>query len=558
MSTPDDDFEPAQPVVPAKAPPADAPLVIDGDWDGAHPVAAVHSDRPILSTEQYLIGCCVVDEGATLDRCIEAGLTASDLTTPELGLILSTLRKMRAAGTPVALDTLVESLGPRITDAGGIHALMALDQVGTTTHASHSLAKVLELSERRRVDRIARQVQELTAKRAPMEDITALVDSLKPRARRKSAPHRTPFSFQIPAAKDHSILLGNRYLNRGDGMVIVSSSGMGKSSMSHQMAGDWALGHAFHGIAPNGVPEQDGGLRILIVQSEDSDGDIAEVWQSLKHAKGWTDAQIATLNRNIRIISERSLRGTRFLAWLALEIAAFAPDIVMLNPLQAFIDGDVTDSKDLGAFLREGLNGINAESKFGYVIVHHTTKPSTGKDRQDRQWHEVMYDMAGGAEIINWARGIISLRATPQEGVFKLVLAKRGRRAGVMREVEQGTGVRLEIVTQIGLKHARGIIPGTQAGLICWEGCELEAEEQEQPKAHRGGRATKHHFSDVRSIFPPKDSKGLPLNELHRLIESNMPITRPQLHGVLKRWGDEGDVEILRPEGQAMRYRAAL
>src|SRR5690349_14445158 len=100
-----------------------------------------------------------------------------------------------------------------------------------------------------------------------------------------SAHHRTPFSFSIPPANDKSILLGNRYLNRGDGLVLSSSSGMGKSSMSHQMAADWALGLPFHGIAPNGP------LRILIVQSEDSDGDIAEVWQSLKHVKRYTPAQ---------------------------------------------------------------------------------------------------------------------------------------------------------------------------------------------------------------------------------------------------------------------------
>lgn len=367
--------------------------------------------------------------------------------------------------------------------------------------------------------------------------------------------HRTPFSFQIPPKNDPSILLGNRYLNRGDGMVITSSSGMGKSSMSHQMAADWALGQSFHGIACNGA------LKILIVQSEDSDGDIAEVWQSLKHVRNYTPTQITTLNANIRIISEKSKRGVRFLSWLRAEISAFEPDLVLLNPLQAYIDGDVTDSKDLGFFLREGLNGMNPvapdKKAFGWVIVHHTTKPATGKDRAERQWHEVMYDMAGGAEIINWARGIISLRALEEPGKFRVVLAKRGRRAGVTREVEQGAGTRIEIVTQFGLQHASGFLPGTDTGIIYWEPYALPSEPDSKP-GKSSGRPEKYHFSDIVSIFPKKSSNGLPLNELHRLIETSMPIARTALHNTLKRWADQGDVEIIRLDGQPMRYRAAL
>lgn len=362
--------------------------------------------------------------------------------------------------------------------------------------------------------------------------------------------HRTPFSFAIPPANDHSILLGNRYLNRGDGLVLVSSSGMGKSSMSHQMAGDWALGTNFHGIAPNGA------LRILIVQSEDSDGDIAEVWQSLKHVKVWTPTQVAHLEKNIRIISERSKRGVKFLNWLKAEIADFIPDLVILNPLQAFIDGDVTDSKDLGFFLREGLNGINHEAKFGYVIVHHTTKPATGRDRQDRQWHEVMYDMAGGAEIINWARGIISLRATPQEGVFKLVLAKRGRRANVTQPIPQGAGDRMEIVTQIGLRHAQGKIPGTTAGIICWEACELEEPTAKTP--NKGGRSVKYPFSNYRSVMPKKGDPGKPFNQVFQACVGNGTIPRGSLSDVLARWEEEGEIEAIRPETGATLYRAAF
>jgi hypothetical protein len=360
--------------------------------------------------------------------------------------------------------------------------------------------------------------------------------------------HRTPFSFTIPPANDKSILLGNRYLNRGDGMVVSSSSGMGKSSMSHQMAADWGLGEPFHGIRPNGV------LRSLIVQSEDSDGDIAEVWQSLAHVRQWDQATRDRLDQNIRIISERSLRGVKFIAWLRVQIEEFKPDLVWLNPLQAFIDGDVTDSKDIGFFLREGLNGLNRDNQFGYVIIHHTTKPATGKDRAERLWHEVMYDMAGGAEIINWARAIVSLRPTEEEGVFKAILAKRGRRAGVVKMVDQGIGQRAEPVTTIGLKHASGKLPnGTP--IIHWDSCAIS---EDMPKQTGGGRPPSHHFADYRSVFPPKKSIGLPLNQLQRILDQQRPIKKDALFRALKRWAADGDVEIVPDPGKSDLYRAAF
>lgn len=365
------------------------------------------------------------------------------------------------------------------------------------------------------------------------------------------APGRTPFSFAIPPPDDRSILLGNRYLNRGDGMVVSSSSGMGKSSMQMQMAGDWALGTDFHGILPNGP------MRSLIVQSEDSDGDIAEVWQSINHVRQWGETERTKIDQNIRIISERSLRGQKFILWLTAQIADFQPDLVWLNPLQAFIDGDVTDSKDIGAFLREGLNGINRDNKFGYIIIHHTTKPATGKDRHERLWHEQMYDMAGGAEIINWARAIISLRPLDTPGDFSLRLAKRGRRAGVTKQVEQGAGFRTDIVTEVGLRHATGKIPGTSAGLIYWEPCSLPLAEKKEPQKSTG-RTPKFVFTHYKNIFPAKSGAGLPLAELHRALLPNGEIARKNLHAVCERWAEDGDVEIIDLPGKPRRYRAML
>ncbi len=367
--------------------------------------------------------------------------------------------------------------------------------------------------------------------------------------------HQKPrglFEFNLPRDGDTSILLGDRYLNRGDAAVIVSTSGMGKSTIAIQMATELALNRGPFGIQGNGP------LRSLIVQSEDSEGDVAEVAFSIRHVLGLNDAQVRSVNEVVKVVTDRVNRGDRFVSSLRKLIADFKPDLVFINPLQAFMDGDVTDSKDLGKFLREGLNRLNEPASFGYVIIHHTTKPATGKERSDRLWHEVMYDMAGGAEIINWARAIISLRATETEGNFNLVLAKRGRRAGVTKKVPQGVGYVLEPVTSIPLKHAKGRldVPGIKRGLpvIFWDGREQDVATTSD--SDKGGRPSKHDFEDYRNIFPVASSPGLELSPLNRIMDTNRKIAKQSLYSALQRWSEMGLIEIIRPAGSPIRYRA--
>lgn len=370
------------------------------------------------------------------------------------------------------------------------------------------------------------------------------------------AEGRPLFDFNLVMDHDQSILLGERYLNRGDGAVIVSSSGMGKSAIAIQAATELALQRGPFGIQGNGP------LKSLIIQSEDSDGDVAEVAYSVRHVLKLTPEQVATVNSRVIVVTDRVNRGLRFIANLKRLIAAHKPDLVWINPLQAFIDGDVTDSKDLGQFLREGLNSLNQPATFGYVIIHHTTKPATGKERAERLWHEVMYDMAGGAEIINWARAIISLRATPTEGEFNLVLAKRGRRAGVTKKVPNGVGFILEPVTTIPLRHAKGRIevPGMPRGLptIYWEAREADATPTPRETPKNGGRSEKYLFEDFVTVFPKKSSQGIPFNQMVQLMASNGGPGKTSVLNTMKRWAEQGHVEIIRDSGSPMRFRASV
>lgn len=526
----------------------------DGPGEESFETARPSAGHP-LSASEYVIGCCLLDEGESLDRAISMGLSSVDFEDADCAEIFVALREMRSRGIPIALDTLAAELGSEPLGRIGLPALMALsdpDRIGTTAHVGHRIKTLLDQSERERLERLTARAQEAISRGAPAEEIITILERAKLPTKAKAVKPalRLPSSFNLLSSSDGTSLLGNRYLNRGDGLVISGQSGCGKSSMQTQMAEAWSLGEDFHGIKP-AAP-----LSSLIIQSEDSDGDIAESWHSIRHVKQRTPEQTALTDSRVRIVTDRVNRGARFLASLKAHIAEFKPDLVWINPLQAFVDGDITSSQDIGAFLREGLNSLNEPATFGIVLIHHTTKPATGKDRHDRLWHEQMYDMAGGAEIINWARAIISLKPLASPGEYCLRLAKRGRRAGVTKMVEQGAGERAEPVVEIGVRHATGKLP-SGIPIIYWEAMALP--DKDAPKAGGGaGRPEKYPFVNYKSVFPKKIEPGKPFNQIFQACQDNGIIPKGSLQGVLNRWSEQNDIEIIRPENGPMRYRAAF
>jgi len=498
--------------------------------------------------EEYLLGCCLLDGSETVGRCLDERLTPAAFFGPANRLVYEKLSELyRRKVTTIELAILAEELkaSKQLDEIGGYAYLIHISgRIPTTAQAGYFIKKIKDLHAlRKAITEATGIVERAYAEQGDVEEFIADAQArLQSVAEFTATPaklkSRGLFEFPLAKDKDYSILLGNRYLSRGDGAIIVSTSGMGKSAMAIQMATELALNKGPFGIQGNGP------LRSLIVQSEDSDGDVAEVGYSLQQVLGLTQEQIAFVNSSVRVISDRVNRGDRFLAELKKQIAEFKPDLVFVNPLQAFMDGDVTDGRDLGKFLREGLNSLNEPATFGYIVIHHTTKPATGKEKSERLWHEVMYDMAGGAELINWARAIISLRADEVEGNFNLVLAKRGRRAGVTKKVPHGMGTRLEPVTTIPLKHATGRfenIPGIANGIpkIYWEPREVQPEESKpsSPKAP----ADKYIFHDFMFAFPPADKPGRSFNEIQRMFSTNgLPSRTEKITAILSKFTNEG------------------
>lgn len=226
-----------------------------------------------------------------------------------------------------------------------------------------------------------------------------------------------------PADFEVDSLLGNRFLCKEGGMLEVAPSGIGKSSAGVQQDIAWSLGRPAFGIKPSRP------LRILTIQAENDDGDLAEMARGICDHLNLTDEERTLVGERVVYVKEKALTGDAFLRLVRRLVRKYKPDIIRLDPLHAYAGGDVRDPAVTTPFLRNGLNPILAEFHCAAIICHHTPK-TTYRDTSEWNATDWMYAGAGNADITNWARAILVIDATPVHGAFVFRAAKRGSRIG--------------------------------------------------------------------------------------------------------------------------------
>jgi hypothetical protein len=220
-------------------------------------------------------------------------------------------------------------------------------------------------------------------------------------------------------------LLGDRWLCRGGAVIIAGPSGIGKSSASMQQDLCWAVGKDAFGITPARP------LRILTIQAENDEGDLCEMVQGVKSALGFTNEEEQLLLSNVHYAFEQQRTGTSFVKDVVRPLLdEHKPDVLRIDPLQAFCGADITQAKESALFLRTGLNPLLTEYKCGLILMHHTPKQNSKKDNSKNRVSDWMYAGAGSADIVNWARGILIIDPAKQNECYRFVAAKRGSRIG--------------------------------------------------------------------------------------------------------------------------------
>ncbi|MGC3961305.1 MAG: hypothetical protein QM813_26280 [Verrucomicrobiota bacterium] len=194
-------------------------------------------------------------------------------------------------------------------------------------------------------------------------------------------------------------------------------------------------------------------------------------------AMAMEDDLVEAARRNIKVLSVTGKIGQQFCAWLRQQIEEFQADIVLVDPLLSFAGIDVSNQKQVSEFCRLWLDPVLRETGVVMIAAHHTGKPprdnGKGGKPQAQSLNDLAYAGIGSSELVNWARAVMLLQ-TAGENLYRLVLAKRGKRAGAKHPSGEWT-------TSIYLKHA--------TGRIFWEQCDPPAEKE--PTQGRAGQPSK-------------------------------------------------------------------
>jgi len=229
------------------------------------------------------------------------------------------------------------------------------------------------------------------------------------------------YAIPLPPDDDPNELLKHRFLCRGGGTLVVGNTGIGKSALVIQCAILWSVGREAFGIKPRGP------LRVLIVQAENDQGDMAEFREGILAGVGITEEERA--KSVIFTACVDSLTGDEFCQHALKPLLEQArPDIVIVDPALAYLGGEANQQRDVSKFLRNGLNPLLHEFGCGLVLVHHTSKPPQGEQKGGWAAGEFAYLGTGSVEWANWARGALVIRSLGSHDYFELRAAKRGKR----------------------------------------------------------------------------------------------------------------------------------
>lgn len=214
-------------------------------------------------------------------------------------------------------------------------------------------------------------------------------------------------------------LLGDRFLERSQGLILFGPSGCGKSVAAIQACAEWAAGLNGLHIKP-AKP-----LKIVIIQTEDSIDDLRESVAGISDPL--LPAQSELMEQNLVFIPQ-AVGGSCGKLEVSLTDAAetHKPDMIMVNPLLAFCDGDPT--RELGAMLYKSIDPIIKRFHIGFVGVHHTPK-TNNRDTSGYGVHDWQYGAAGDARIANWPRAMIQIEPVADD-IYRFRAAKRGHRSG--------------------------------------------------------------------------------------------------------------------------------
>jgi RecA-family ATPase len=274
---------------------------------------------------------------------------------------------------------------------------------------------------------------------------------------------------------DPNTVIGNRWLCKGGSLVLVSQSGVGKSSMQMQLKVGWSLGRddMTFGIKPIRP------LKQLTLQAENDQGDVAEAWRDITRAYKLSMAEKAAADENCLWHRVTTLVAEEFLEVVEALVQLHQPDVCWIDPLLNYIGDDVSKAEVISHFCVEGLSAISLKTGVIFVLIHHAGKPKDQRTRDSMNSSDLAYLGLGSSALTNWAREVLVLSrvktaSADDPATFTLTATKRRTRAGMKSMPVDGDPLEIKSTAEIYVRHSSD-------GTIRWEQCS-------EPEKAKGGR----------------------------------------------------------------------
>lgn len=325
---------------------------------------------------------------------------------------------------------------------------------------------------------------------------------------------------------DTNSVLGFRWLCRAATALWVGQSGIGKSSLCMQASIRWALGLDLFGVFPTYGRK----LKSLIIQAENDEGDLAEMFQGVMKncpiPDGMTrDQLIAELHDRIFLHQDCVNTGPQFASNVSRLIDEYSPDLVWIDPVHSYTGDDISNQKVASGFLRNMLNPIAARTGVVFNLLHHTGKPSTDpKARAHWTDDDFSYAAFGSSELVNAPRAVNVLRGIG-DGRYELRFAKRGGRAGAQA---WASSEEERIYTKtVFLRHAEGA--------IYWDQVAEPTAEEIAELAKGKGRGSDVKYTEQMIIdFMEADNIGRTTVELKKALLDEKGMSKGTFYALWK------------------------
>ena len=370
----------------------------------------------------------------------------------------------------------------------------------------------------------ARDATEPAALRAEIETLAANAEPSD--TAKKATENGAPFSLVELAEQPidpAETLIGAgscRYVERGAVLLLAAPSGVGKSHLAAQGAVSWSCGRVAFGLPPT-MP-----LRCLILQAENPPNDSRSIARTMIEGLALSASERAAVHANTLQVWLPGCAGEPFLIEAARLLKAWPADLVFVDPLAGFADGDLVRPEVVQRFCRGGLSALAVKHRCALFVCHHVPKPNAQRDASRMGTYDHQYAGAGSADLVaNWPRAVLTMQAIAR-GEFILRAAKR-RPPWTTPDGMQAW--------EIGLRHTPG---GT------WETCEVDATTA------RTGRPKAPDPETFRAavLVLLRDAGAMPKTALESRIRAKVTNSRDGARAVL---------ELLQADGSLVAWRGA-